>query len=568
MQKLPVGLSDFKEVIKDNYYYVDKSLLIKELIDQGNKVVLLPRPRRFGKTLNLSMLRYFFEKTEEDTSHLFRHLKIWQAGEEYTQRQGKYPVIYLTFKDVKDANWESALRKIKRLIKAEFRRHKYLRASKNFEVEDKEYYAGIISLQAEQSDYEDSLQQLSQDLARFHGEQVILLIDEYDTPIQAAYVNGYYTKMIGFMRNFLSGGLKDNPHLEKGVLTGIMRVAKESIFSGLNNPGIFTLLQPEFASAFGLMESEVEQALRDFNVFDQYDKVRHWYNGYVFGERIIYNPWSIVNYLNSANKTFRPYWLNTSDNALIEQLLTRGGKELQAELESLIRGESLEKPVDENIVFRDLDKKENLLWSFLLFGGYLKYQTQRPDDFDPAITLCRLVIPNLEVRSMYLRIVQQWFSSRMENRKLELMLKALTGGDLETFEELFAELVENSFSFWSTGGRDAEKVYKAFAIGLLVWLAGRYEVKSERESGLGRYDVMLIPKDLRDAGIIIEFKKVNQKRGETKETAIAKAFQQIEEKKYAGELQGRGVQNIRKLAIVFKGKQVWVREKAADESGK
>jgi len=310
MQKLPIGLSDFKEVIKDNYYYVDKSLLIKELIDQGTKVVLLPRPRRFGKTLNLSMLRYFFEKTAEDTSHLFRHLKIWQAGEEYAGRQGKYPVIYLTFKDVKELNWESALRKIKRLIKAEFLRHKYLRESKGFAVEQRKYYADIMNLKADQSDYEDSLKQLSHDLAEFYGQQVMLLIDEYDSPIQAGYVNGYYAKVVGFMRNFLSGGLKDNPHLEKGVLTGIMRVAKESIFSGLNNPGVYTILSHGFADKFGLTESEVQQMLKDFQLEALYQDVNKWYNGYIFGETVIYNPWSIINYLANPADGFKPYWLN------------------------------------------------------------------------------------------------------------------------------------------------------------------------------------------------------------------------------------------------------------------
>jgi len=389
---------------------------------------------------------------------------------------------------------------------------------------------------------------------------VILLIDEYDTPIQAGYVNGYYAEVVGFMRNFFSAGLKDNPNLEKGVLTGIMRVAKESIFSGLNNLSVFSLLSRSFADKFGLTESEVKRMLQDYQIEDRYQDVNKWYNGYNFGETIIYNPWSIINYLNNLSDGFKPYWLHTSDNAVVEKLLTRGGKELKRELESLLAGESVEKPIEENIVFREVERKENVLWSFLLFGGYLKYEAKRPDDFDPAKLLCRLVIPNQEVRSTYIDVVQQWFANRIENDKLKTMLRALTGGDLETFEELLAELVENSFSFWDAGGRDAEKVYQAFVIGLLVWLSRDYEVKSNQESGLGRYDVMLIPKNQRAAGIIIEFKKVNTKRGETKESAFAKAFQQIEEKKYAGALMSRGIQQIRKLAIVFKGKQVWVQE--------
>jgi len=252
-------------------------------------------------------------------------------------------------------------------------RHKYLRADQGLGDEERVFFEGIVKLTASPSAYENSLKQLSSYLGRYHGQKVVLLIDEYDTPIQAGYVNGYYAEVVDFMRNFLGGGLKDNVHLEKGVLTGIMRVAKESIFSGLNNPGVFTLLQPEFSAAFGLTENEVEQALRDFNLEDRLENVRNWYNGYVFGERVVYNPWSIINYLNSKDKKFRPYWLNTADHTIIEQLLTHGGIELKSELESLINGEGVEKPIDENIVFGELDKKENGLWSFLLFGGYLKY---------------------------------------------------------------------------------------------------------------------------------------------------------------------------------------------------
>jgi len=561
MKKLPVGLSDFKRVIEDDYYYVDKSLLVKELIDQGAQALLLPRPRRFGKTLNLSMLRYFFEKRAEDTSALFRHLKIWQAGEAYTRRQGKYPVIFMTFKDAKASNWRECLQYLQEVIRKEYKRHDYLLGENLLKEDEKEQFARIINLEAEAAEYAGSLGQLSEHLARHHQQKVILLIDEYDTPIQTGYVNGYYAEVIGFMRNFLSGGLKDNVHLEKGVLTGIMRVAKESIFSGLNNLAVFTLLRPEFSTAFGLMESEVEQALIDFNLADHQDKIKTWYNGYVFGDRIVYNPWSIVNYLNSADKEFRPYWVNTSDNAVIEQLLTRGGAELKAELESLVRGESIEKPIKEDLVFKELETKEDLLWSFLLFSGYLKQQSQRAGDFDPAELWCRLVVPNMEVRSLYVSIVQNWFSRRMENRKIETMLQALIAGDTETFEELFSELVSKTFSFWDTGGQDAEKVYQAFAIGLLIWLSPRYEVKSNRESGFGRYDVMLIPKDNRVAGIIIEFKKINARRGETKESSVAKAFQQIEDKNYVAELHARGIQKIRKMAVVFEGKQVWVEER-------
>ncbi len=559
MQKLPVGISDFKTVIAGNYYYVDKSLLLKELMDQGAQALLIPRPRRFGKTLNLSMMRYFFEKTEVDNSRLFRHLKIWQAGEEYVRQQGQYPVIFLTFKDVKERDWESARGKIFRLLQEEFLRHKYLRESAVLDAEERDYCNRIIQLTAEQSAHEDGLKYLSQYLNRHYQQKVVLLIDEYDTPIQAGYVNGYYAEVVSFMRNFLSAGLKDNSYLEKGVLTGIMRVAKESIFSGLNNLSVFTLLNQNFSDKFGLTEDEVKRMLDEFALEEHYKKVSAWYNGYQFAGKTIYNPWSIINFTNRSQEGFKPYWVNTSDNAIVEQLLTRGGAELKSEMQSLLDGATIEKPVEENIIFRDLEKKDDLLWSFLLFGGYLKYVGQRMHN---KKTLLRLQIPNLEVSYFYDRLVEGWFEARMANEKLEALLHALLSGDVETFETLLSELVLNSFSVHDFGD-ESEKVYQAFVIGLLVWLAGRYEVKSNRESGYGRYDVMLIPQDLREAGLILEFKKVNTKRRETKARAFAAAFKQIAEKKYAAELQSRGVTKIRQLAVVFKGKQVWVKEKSA-----
>jgi hypothetical protein len=559
MKKLPIGLSDFKQVMEDDYYYVDKSLLIKEIVDQGAVALLLPRPRRFGKTLNLSMLRYFFEKTESDTSALFRHLKIWQAGEEYTKRQGKYPVIYLTFKDVKEANWESALRKIKRLLQAEIARHGEVRSMLGGEKERRDYYDGLMSLKAEQADYEDGLKQLTHDLARLHHERVVVLIDEYDTPIQAGYLNGYYAEVVGFMRNFLSAGLKDNPHLSKGVLTGIMRIAKESIFSGLNNLEVYSLLSHDFADKFGLTEAEVKQMLRDFHFEEDEESVNQWYNGYRFGSVVIYNPWSIISYLNKRADGFKPYWLNTSDNSLIEQLLTRGGVELKDELECLIRRESVEKPIEENIVFAEIEQQDDALWSFLLFSGYLKYVGKRQLN---DRWFYQLQIPNREVSSIYARLVERWFKTRFDNKKQQALLQALIKGEIKNFERRFRELVASIFSYHDFGD-EAEKVYQAFVIGLLVWLGGEYEIKSERESGYGRCDLMIIPRDLSRWGYVIEFKKVLADEEEDAERATEKALAQIIERNYAAELESRGVKNIKLLAVIFHGKQVWVKERTA-----
>ena len=568
MQKLPVGVSDFKKVIESRYYYVDKSLLLKELIDLGSEALLLPRPRRFGKTLNLSMLRYFFEKTEADTSYLFRHLKIWQAGEEYTGKQGKYPVIFLTFKDVKTAQWNECLGEIKDIIGEEYKRHDYLLDGNLLKGNEKDRYAHIVRLEAETGEYARSLKRLSEYLNRYHQQRVVLLIDEYDTPIQAGYINGYYTKIVSFMRNFLSGGLKDNSNLEKGVLTGIMRVSKESIFSGLNNLDVYTLLSHDFADKFGLTDDEVKRLLEDVGLPERYEDVRNWYNGYQFGSHVIYNPWSIINYASKPRDGFKPYWLHTADNAIVEKLLTNAGRELKEELESLIRGDSIEKPVEENVVFKQIKRREDLLWSFLLFGGYLKSLSSRQDENTEKL-YCQLAIPNREVRKIYAEVIERWLVEKFADRKLQLMLNAFTTGDTLQFERLLREMVVQIFSCHDFG-KETEKVYHAFTIGLLVWLGSRYEIKSPArrdESGYGRSDVMLMPRDPNAAGIIIEFKKVNTRRRETKDGAIAKAFQQIEEKNYAAELQHRGIQQIRKLAVVFKGKQVWVKEQSAESKG-
>ncbi|RMH77979.1 MAG: AAA family ATPase [Calditrichaeota bacterium] len=560
MRKLPVGYSDFQQVIEGGFYYVDKSLLIREILDHPAQVLLLPRPRRFGKTLNLSMLRYFFEKTGEDRSHLFQGLQIWQQGEEYIRHLGRYPVIFLTFKDIKERDWSSTLNKLRRVIQEEYSRHKRMGVSFPSGSEEAVFYERILSLQGEQPEFEDALKNLSAFLNRHYQQKVILLIDEYDTPIQSGYVNGYYEEVISFMRNLLSGGLKDNPYLEKGVITGILRVAKESIFSGLNNLAVFTLIRPEFSDKFGFTEEEVTRIGDELGLRDRLAEVERWYNGYIFGGRVIYNPWSLVNYFNSMDRLCYPYWVNTSDNAVVEQLLTRGGRELREELESLIRGESIEKPVEENIVFPDLERREELLWSFLLFGGYLKYTHCYTEETAEQLR-CRLAIPNREVRKIFIDFIDRWFEQRIAPQKLEHLLTALLTGDVETFEELLADFVENSLSVWDTGGGEAEKVYQAFIVGLLLWLSDRYEVKSNRESGYGRYDVMLIPRDPAQVGIIMEFKRVNRRRQETPEQALEKAFEQIEARDYAAELRQRGIEHIRTLAVAFDGKQVWVRKR-------
>jgi hypothetical protein len=579
MKKLPVGKSDFKKIIEENYCYVDKTLFIKEVIDKGDAILLIPRPRRFGKTLNLSMLRYFYDccpqtgvpKSAKGTpgnsyKTLFDSLAISKAGKTYLDKMGKYPVIFLTFKNIKELDWETTYRKIKKLILDEYLKHKYLGNSPKLEPQEQDYFKKIINLEGEREDYENSLEKLLIFLSRYYDERAVILIDEYDAPVHEGYHRDYYEEVINFMRNFLGGGLKDtDQYLEKSVITGIMRIARESIFSDLNNPGVYTLLSKEFDDKFGFTEEELEALLKDFNLLDRYEEVQKWYNGYRFGKRIIYNPWSIINFLGSEEKELKPYWLNTSDNKMVEGLLSKGGKELRKELEQLIQGENIEKAIEDNIILKDLYTDEDLSWSFLLMGGYLKQTAMRRDDVMEK-TYYTLSIPNKEVRSTYTRIIRRYFSTRIENEKVEIMLKALIDGDIKLFEKMLRKVVLAVFSFHDFGG-EPEKVYHALVAGLLIWITNSHEIKSNRESGYGRYDIMIIPRDplaggtyRGQTGYVIEFKTVDIEENETVETAAAAALAQIEEKKYETELIARGIENIKKLAVVFSGKDVYVKE--------
>jgi hypothetical protein len=561
MKKLPVGVSDFKDIVTGNYYYVDKTLFIKEIIDKGDKILLVPRPRRFGKTLNISMLKYFYDCCPQTGSYktLFDSLAISKAGQSYLDKMGKYPVIFLSFRDIKEMEWETCFDKIQGLIQDEYLKHDYLLDSPKLKSPEKDYFKRIIRRKATKGDYERSLGKLLIFLNRHYGERAVILIDEYDAPIHAGFNHGYYDEVVNFTRNFLCGGLKDtDQYLEKSVLTGIMRVAKESIFSGLNNPGVYTLLAEEFDDKFGFTEEEVENLLRDFDIFHRYDEVQEWYNGYRFGNRVIYNPWSIINFLGSKAKKCKPYWLNTSDNQLVYSLLSRGGIELKEELEQLIRGEAIEKAIDENIVLKQVPLREHLLWSFLLMGGYLKQESERRDDGQEK-TYYSLSIPNKEVRATYTDMIDSYFSAKIENKKLEIMLKALIEGDIPLFEKMLRKVVAAIFSYHDFSN-EPEKVYHALVTGLLIWITNTHEIKSNRESGYGRYDIMIIPQDLRQTGYVIEFKSVDKEDNETVETAVKAALEQIEAKQYETELIERGIKNIKRLAIVFSGKDVYVKE--------
>ncbi len=549
-KKLPIGRSDFKNVIEGNRYYVDKTLFIREIIDASADVILLPRPRRFGKTLNLSMLKYFFEISGENRATLFKNLAIADDSV-FKIHQGKHPVIFLTFKDLKELSWTSMMRRISNLLRDEFLRHESVSKSGLLSETEKRFFNSVLRNESEPPDIADALRYLSAWLHRCNGQPAVILIDEYDTPIHAGYANGYYEEVVSFMRNLLSGGFKDNEHLFKGVLTGILRVARESIFSGLNNLGVYTLLNPKFSEAFGFTESEVKLILEDYSMEAAHDTASFWYNGYLFGNTVIYNPWSILNYVDAKGDAV-PYWTNTADTGMIDNLVTRGGQEFRDELGQLLEDEPIVKPIYDNIVMRDLERHDDLLWSFLLFSGYLKAIDRIGEE------QYKLTIPNNEVRLIYRKLIRNWFAVRIETNRIERMLKALTDGEVEDFEILLADMVERVLSYHDTKGPEPEQFYHAFVLGLLVWLEGEYEIKSNRESGLGRYDAALIPKDRGKPGIIMEFKKVDERRKETSEQALKKAMEQIEAKHYDVDLKAAGIKDILVIAIAFKGKELWV----------
>ncbi|MDO8686208.1 MAG: AAA family ATPase [Clostridiales bacterium] len=554
-KRIPIGISDFKEIIQDGYHYIDKSLFIRELLDDGSKVVLLPRPRRFGKTLNMTMLRYFFEKTVEDNSVLFHGLKVWE-DEEIRRFQGRYPVIYLTFKDVKHDTWEDCFSTFRLLLNREYGRHRYLLEGELLLPEEKKTYESVLWNKADKSIYESAINNLSEYLYRYYKERAVILIDEYDTPVYSAWSAGYYNDLISFLRNFLSNGLKDNPFLEKSVLTGILRIAKESIFSGLNNLNVGTILQDQYSDKFGFLEQEVEGLFASCGIHYAMPEVRDWYNGYIFGGKVIYNPWSVLNYAHKPVDGLKAYWVNTGGSELIRDLLTRAGSEVKLDLETLILGGELVKVVRDTTVMTEIQDSPETLWSFLLFSGYLKAVDNWIEN---KKIICRLRIPNKEVEYVFEEIILYWTNKGVQGSDYRMMLKSLTGGDLETFEDILSEQVERSISYFDVGGEEPEKFYHAFVLGMMISLDGEYRIKSNRESGRGRYDIMLIPEDVKQNGIVIEFKKVNRKRDETLDAACEAALRQIRETGYRSELEALGVTHIIEVGIAFQGKEVRVK---------
>lgn len=553
MKKIPIGISDFKKLMDENFFFVDKSLLIKEIIEDGAEVILFTRPRRFGKTLNMSMLKYFFAKTEQNNHRLFRQLKICQEPH-MMKKQGTYPVIFITLKDEKHRQFTQFKKSFALLMSEIYKQHHYLLESTQLLPSEKEYMQQIINKETDEVELQKSLLLLSSYLYKYHQQKVIILIDEYDVPIQEAYIYGYYDEMIYFMRNFFSAGLKDNVYLEKAVLTGVLRIAKESVFSGLNNLEAYSILKSKYSQYFGFVETEVEQLLAYYGLEQKMDDIRTWYNGYTFGTHVIYNPWSILHFVKDPSAGFRAYWVNTAENGLLRTLLAKANKNVKKELEQLIKGETVIQPIDETIVMPEVEQTETNIWSFLLFTGYLRAARQ---EIEGSLHV-HLQIPNTEVLTLFKQMILSWFQVQTADT-FSLLLKSLTSGDIESFEDALSDLIEQTISYFDVG-QESEKFYHALVLGMLVSLEKEYTIKSNRESGYGRYDIMLIPKQRAKYGIIIEFKSVNKRKKETLEEAALAAVQQIRDKQYKKELTSLGITNVLEIGIAFEGKKVCIKK--------
>jgi Predicted AAA-ATPase/PD-(D/E)XK nuclease superfamily len=566
--QLPIGISDFRELREKGLTYVDKTGLIVEMLDHaGSKVLLLPRPRRFGKTLALSMLRCFFERQHEDLSLLFDGLDVWRAGDAYRRHFRRYPVMFLTFRDVKASTFEACRAELYGKIQVLFREHRGLLDGGVLQAGEAREYQAILDGTAEPVHYHRALGELSKYLHRATGERAIVLIDEYDEPIHAGFVNGYGAQVIEVFRAVLTNGLKDNPHLERGVVTGVLRVSRESIFSGLNNLAVHTLLQRSFSTCFGFTESEVESLVAQAGRSDAMELVRTWYDGYDFGGTVIYNPWSVLCWLGDEDAQPRPHWLNTSSNELVQRLLQGRAAELHEPFSRLLAGEGVERVLDENVVLDRLEDSDDALWSLLVFSGYLRAERRPPvqPSWPPSY---RLSIPNAEVRLLYTSSFAQWMKARMKGRggHLERLLAALLQGDAQRFEHQLGAFVTNVLSYHDIGPDEPERIYQVFVLGLLAALEPGYRVRSNRESGHGRPDVLVCPVVPGQPGVVLELKVA--RGGKTLEQALEEGLAQAQRLDYAAELRTVGAAPVHVLVVAFDGKVVRVRgAEGADGNG-
>lgn len=557
---ISIGIENYKQIIDKEYYYIDKTLFIKDLLDKAGAVNVFTRPRRFGKTLALSMIKTYFEKEMDfrgnvtDNSHYFEGKNILNAGEKYTRHMGKYPVISLSLKSAKQPDFHMAYASLRGEIISEYRRHSYVLDGKTLMPEEEERYRKIMAEKAEDIDYAKSLKFLSDCLKRYHETRVIILIDEYDVPLENSYFRGFYDKMIDFIRSLFESALKTNDSLEFAIVTGCLRISKESIFTGLNNLGINSILTENYAEYFGFTEAEVERMLKDYKLEEKMPEVKEWYDGYLFGETEVYNPWSVINYVYAAlanrNAFPKPYWSNTSSNSIVRSLIEKADEDAKAEIEVLIQGGTIEKPVHEDITYEDIDKSQDNLWNFLFFTGYLKKTKEVLIEETIYLTM---KIPNREVRYIFKNTIQEWFRQHLEKTDLSTLYKAVLEGDCEAFANEVTDQLLECISY----NDYKEDYYHGFLCGLLKGCKG-YRVVSNRESGTGRYDIVMRYPSARGKAVIMEIKMADTFDG--LEAGCDTALQQIENKKYDAELRKDGYRNIIKYGICFYKKECMVKK--------